>query len=96
MPEPTIDLDYTDSVLDVILHQRQQRNESVRQQTAAQEAAISQSNAYGAPSINFAENSSDPFGADGNAFPATHPQILFIYQTSERAVSQHCQASCSS
>lgn len=89
MPEPTIDLDYTDSVLDVILHQRQQRNESVRQQTAAQEAAISQSNAYGAPSINFAENSSDPFGADGNAFPPqlTRRYCLYIKPPSEQSHS---------
>lgn len=31
MPEPTIDLDYNDSVLDTILHQRRQLNERVRQ-----------------------------------------------------------------
>jgi DNA replication licensing factor MCM7 len=44
MPMPTVDISYKDEVLDVILHQRRQRNERLRQEAAGAEPGLMDDN----------------------------------------------------
>lgn len=89
LPEATVDIDYTSSVIDVILNQRRQRNERVRQEATAQNAAMAQNNAYGVPSADFANqnNSEIPFGTEGDTFPPqlTRRYCLYIKPPSEKS-----------
>lgn len=88
MPEPVVDINYEDSVIDVILHQRRQRNERVRQEAAAQNAAMAANNPYGMPHLDIS-NGSVPLGAEGETFPAqlTRRYCLYIKPVGEKSNS---------
>lgn len=94
MPQPTVDIDYETSTVDIILSQRRQRNENVQADLAARSAAINSNNPYGVPNLDVlgagvSAEVAAAMGTDEMTFP---PQLTRRYHLYIKPPGQKSQS----